>query len=83
MPGLVARGGPEEPRSGADGPDGEAPSEGQDLGVSEKYGVPCLGVLIIRILLFRVLYYRKAAGGSPSSGMEKRPASQIRSFLVN
>ena len=26
------------------------------LGVSEKLGVPCMGVLIIRTLLFRVLY---------------------------
>ena len=27
-----------------------------DMGVSKKLGVPYLGVLIIRILLFRVLY---------------------------
>ena len=29
---------------------------GTDLGVSEILGVPYFGVLIIRILLFRVLY---------------------------
>ena len=33
----------------------KVPSE-QEVGVSEKLGVPYFGVLIIRILIFRVLY---------------------------
>ena len=30
-----------------------------EVGVSEKFGVPYFGVLIIRILLFRVSFFRK------------------------
>ena len=40
------------------------------LGVSENGGVPYFGVLIIRILLFRVLYWGPLFSETPISGRQ-------------